>query len=977
MYIKEIRLNGFKSFADKSVISLGKNFTGIVGPNGSGKSNIVDAIKWVLGEQSVKTLRGTNNMTDVIFNGSKSRAASSSASVTLVFDNCDHTINIDYDEVSIKRIVYKSGDNEYYINNEKCRLKDIITLLIDTLASKESFNIIPQNKIDEILSDKPEERRTIFEDAAGVLKYRKRKEETLRKLERTQENIERIEMIIKELEISLLPLQKQSVKAIEAKTLRSELVSIEGGLITYDIKKYKSLIDENAFKKEEISNNISSFNSLSSSNDAKIEKNKLNLIKIEEKISLLQAKILDLTEELTKLTTKKELIKERSKYDKNSNEVKNNLIILKEKELNIKTDISKCEMDIKEFDEEIKKIEKSITEISLELSNNSKKRNILNEEINGLKVHDLETKSKISILKNNIENNSKVPYSVKAILNSNKIPGIIDTIGNILSIEEEYNLMLEVALGASANFVITENEDSAKQSITYLKDNKKGRVTFFPLTVIKPRSIEPEVKELLINQKGYLGIASDLVDYDRRYYNIVTNQLGNIIVCTDINAASNISKIVKYRYRIVTLTGELFHVGGSLTGGSINTYSGNKDKLDLETQEALLIKINNNIVSKTKELKSIDYNIEVIKNNVYKYNLNLVAEKEKLNIRNNLLSEYTMTHMKIKEEIDSLKGEKLEQNLKDILNLVNNLELEKELKEKELKSLQKEKSELNDQIIEDESLSKKNHEELNKFAASLNEIELLLVKYNLQIDNLLLKLNEEYAVTYEKAILEFSLNIDENDARIKVNELKKKLKEIGEVSYSSIEEYERINKRYTFLTTQKEDLFESRNNLLGIISDMDTIMSKNFKDTFDMINKEFNKVFIKLFGGGEARLILTNPQDILNTGIDIIAIPSGKTLKPISLLSGGERTLTAISLLFSIMNLKKVPFAILDEVESALDETNAEKFGEYLKIYKDKTQILIITHKKKTMEYVDTLYGVTMQESGVSKLVSVKLAEIK
>ena len=538
--------------------------------------------------------------------------------------------------------------------------------------------------------------------------------------------------------------------------------------------------------------------------------------------------------------------------------------------------------------------------------------------------------------------------------------------------------MLDVALGSSANFVIVDNEESAKKAIEYLKYNNKGRATFFPLSIIKPKSVEPEVLNVISSLPGYLGVVSDLIEYDKKYYNIIKNQLGNIIVADNIDNGLIISKRINHRYRVVTLTGELLHVGGSLSGGSNkNNNSLISDKNELERLKIVIQNINSKVSSVKKEIEEIDYNKKVIEDKILNMNVELAKYTELILTKENTLSNLNEELNKKKSEIKDLS------KTTDEDKIINKIMEDYYKEEKDCLALEQsinfeesKKRELTDKISELELSIKKSISNNSTSQNRVNELDIEIVKLNMSLDNLLNRLNEDYSITYEGAKSKYSLEMEEAEARKIVSDLKRTIKSIGNVNLESIEEYERVNKRFTFLSSQKEDLEKSEKDLLEIINNMDEIMKDKFETTFYKINDEFSKVFKKLFGGGEASLKLTEPNNLLETGIEIIAIPPGKNLKPLSLLSGGEKTLTAISLLFAIMNLKKVPFVILDEVESALDEVNAEKFGEYLSNYRGKTQLLIITHKKKTMEYLDLLYGITMQESGVSKLVSVKLENI-
>ena len=513
-----------------------------------------------------------------------------------------------------------------------------------------------------------------------------------------------------------------------------------------------------------------------------------------------------------------------------------------------------------------------------------------------------------------------------------------------------------------------------QKAIEYLKRHNKGRATFFPLNVIKPKSIDPETLRNIQNIIGFVGIASDLVTYDSKYYNIVMNQLGNIIVCENIQTAIQVSKKINHRYRVVSIDGEIIHVGGVMTGGSLksnNNYI--SDKYELEKLKGNIEKVFNETKVIENKLENTEKELNILKDNVYSINIEVIKNTEIINNKKSLLESNTHELELVNNEINNLSENKLDQELDKVINDYYDLEQKKTELEKNLEISNKEKMDLNSTLGELELSVKKMNSKFNELTSQINSLEIKITKLNINLDSCLARLSEDYSLGYERARKEYILEIDENIAREKVNTLRRKIKSLGEVNLGSIEEYERVYKRVTFLTKQREDLLKSEEDLLTIIDDMDKSMEEKFVESFNNINKEFSNVFRTLFKGGSAHLEMTDPSNVLETGIDIIAVPPGKTKKPLSLLSGGERTMTAISLLFSIMNLEHVPFVILDEVESALDENNATVFGEYLHNYKNKTQLLVITHKKKTMEFLDKLYGITMQESGVSKIVSVKL----
>ena len=976
MYIKEIKINGFKSFADRIVIELNKTFTGIVGPNGSGKSNIVDAVKWVLGEQSIKTLRGTSGMSDVIFNGSKSRDAKNAASVTISFDNTNHELNTDYETVEVKRIVYKSGENEYYLNGQRCRLKDITDLFLDSFSTKDGINIIAQGKVAEILSNKAEDRRIVFEEAAGVLKYKKRKEDSLRKLAKTHDNLSRINMIINELESQVEPLKKESEKANKYNEIKNELTNIDVALITNDISKKYVTLEENRKRVSSLKENIAFKTSENRKLETIIEENKIKLIKLESKESKIREDLNKVTTDLSNASQKKELLIERTKYDKNSDEVKNNLIAVKEKQLLVKNEIESLNRTIINKKSEEQNINEVLTNLEKENSTLNKRLEIIKSEYNNIIRQEETLKNKKQILENNIQNNELAPYSVKFILNSH-IDKVHDVIGNLVTTDDKYMNMLNVAIQNVQNHIVVDDEETAKRCISLLKENKSGRATFLPISAIKPKRIDEVILNKIKKEDSFIGIASELVNYSNIYSDIINNLLGTTLVVKTIDDAIKISKMIYNRYRIITLNGDVINVSGSMTGGSLKTNNSIiSEKYELESIKETIKNIGIRKEEIVKEEEELEFKFNDLKNKIYKSNVEIVGIKEFISNKTSLLNDNKAENEKLLNEISDLSNnskEKIDKNISNIMDKYYKLEnLKKEL-EYNLNSVIKEQNHIKDSINESEIVIKKANNDEKKEIENINKLEIDITKDNILVDNLLVKLNEEYSMTYEKAKQNYILQMDEETARLKVADLKRNIKLLGNINLNSIEDYERVNKRYTFMITQKEDLKNSESNLLDIIKSMDEQMIDKFSKTFNKINIEFNQVFKELFNGGEARLELTDPNNMLETGIDIIAYPPGKKPANISLLSGGEKTLTAISLLFSIMNLKQVPFVILDEVESALDEANVERFGKYLDNYKGKTQLLIITHKKKTMEFVDLLYGVTMEESGVSKLVSVKL----
>ncbi|MCI5703377.1 MAG: AAA family ATPase [Erysipelotrichaceae bacterium] len=981
MYLKTIKASGFKSFANKIQIDLENKITGIVGPNGSGKSNIVDAVRWVLGEQSVKSLRGDGSMTDVIFSGSKSREPLNVASVTLVFDNTDHVFPLDFNEVSIKRRVYHDGTNEYFINGEKCRLKDINDLLLDSGIAKESFNIISQGRVEEILSAKAGDRRIIFEEAANVLKYKRRKEDALRKLDKTNENMNRINDIIAELESQVEPLKEQASKAEEYNNAKEELGSIEISLVTHDITEYNKEYELKSAKIETLNNELINLKTKTSSSDATSERQKLELSKLNSEINDYQEKLLEMTKKVEQANSHKQIVLERKKYELNNDTIHKNIVSLKEEQLKIQNQVSAIEFNIDENNTKLEKIDLNIKNNETFLDKlKTEKRNIddiINKNYYNLNI----VKNRINSLETSIENNGSLPLAVRNILNNPRLKGIHDIVGNIIDVDPTYLTAITTSLGAAFNNIIVDNASSAEEAIKYLKENKFGRVTFLPINVMKPKYVDEKILNILKHQEGFINIASNLVRTESLYQTIISNQLGNTLIVDNIKNANIISKQINFQYKIVSLSGEIVHVGGAITGGETSKIrSAKTDKQELLEQTKEKEKLELTIKNCEEKINEIDNKFHEIDDKNYLLNKEKLELKEKINISKQNIEDLYKRLNEISSEITSsnniLKND-LSKEETEAINEFYRLEKGKEELSQNYKKLLNKREDLTEEISLNENLNKKDNEQLRNTMNELKDLEILVNRLEVKIDSSLKILSENYGMTYEFALEKSIIDLDIEFARTKVNKLRKIIKDLGEVNLGAIAEYKRVSERYEFLLKQRDDLLNATNTLLEIVKEMDVQMEKDFKETFKVVKENFKEIFKQLFKGGTADLIYTDPKNVLETGVEIVASPPGKKLTSLSLLSGGEKTLTAISLLFAILKTKKTSFCILDEVEAALDEANVASFGEYVTSLKDKTQFIIITHKKKTMEYADTLYGITMQESGVSKLVSVKLNDIE
>ena len=977
MYLKCIRATGFKSFADKTELDIDKGITGVVGPNGSGKSNIVDAVRWVLGEQSVKALRGDGSMTDVIFAGSKSRGPQSRASVSLVFDNTDHYLNSEFNEIEIKRVVYKTGENEYYINNTKVRLKDITDLFLDSGAGKESFNIISQGAVADIINSKPEDRRVIFEEAAGVLKYKKRKEESFRKLERTNENLARVNLLIDELLVTLTPLKEQSEKARKYLDYKGDLENIEIALIASDIENINTEYGKVKDRVKYLTEEVEKLNLSNTSDSSKVEQLKLLSLKLDSDIEEKNNLVVRINKELAELQSRKQITIERQKYEVDGDRLQENILTLKEEVLNLTNNINNISADISQIKTELEvKQLKSMEIIKLNEEKKKKRFNIQND-INFINKDIMNLSNKIDILNENINNDTKLPYSVKNVINNIRLHGIHGVLGKLIDVPEKYVTAIETTLGANSNVIVVEDEKSAKEAINYLKENRLGRATFFPMSIIKPRNVMFEDLAKIKDLDGYIGTADTLVKFDDKYRGIILNQLGNVIVVDNIGTLNKVGKLIQYKYKIVSLEGEVSYAGGAITGGtSKNTNGVMNQKYELEELKKQMNKKKNDLIKLEDNLSKVNVELEKSSVELESNQRDVILLTEQVNMKTDRLNELQNTYNSKNNELVGAQNKGENTLDKELESIVNEYYEKQSIQNNETKELDKLKSQKSDLATEIADLEKEYREMNSQITQRQNELkleEIKLGKMDVKLDNLLLTLNENYSLTYERAKMEYELDIDEETARLTVNNLKAKIKSLGEVNTGSISEYERLNERYTFLSTQRDDLEKSVTSLLSVIEEMDELMKVRFVEIFEKISEEFKIVFKKLFKGGEGVLELTDPNDILNTGIEISALPPGKKLNSIALLSGGEKTLTAIALLFAILNVKPVPFVILDEVEAALDEANVDAFGSYLLSRKERSQFIIITHKKRTMEYADALYGITMQESGVSKLVSVKL----
>ena len=1181
MYLKRLELQGFKSFADKTVLEFMPGITSVIGPNGSGKSNISDSIRWVLGEQSMKSLRGTKSL-DIIFAGTQNRKSLGFAEASLVFDNSDGALPIEYTEVTVTRKIYRSGETGYFINKVPCRLKDVLELFMDTGIGKDGYSIIGQGKIDEILSNKSEDRRNIFEEAAGIVKYRTRKQESEKKLERTKLNLLRINDILSEIETNIEPLKAQSEKAKKYLNIREELKNIEIGLFLYNIEKYKkeleeivkdeeiynsqlsdeegklerikqlkeelkNEIDEITLKIEEMSNigfesqkEIEMLNSDINVANTRIANNKENAVRYEKEIEEAQQKLEGLKEEIKQKKQKRENLKENKiKYQTELEEKEAELAkltkTLSDKELEIEgykqtvetntdkkyelqSEINTQEINHENYEKRQKQIKNEIANYISELDSTrlqkeeiakgfyeiEKKRNKIVSNLEEINRQKEEVDKKIKAYETNINayqseeriKQSKLKFlietekekegyikSVKSLLkdceNIKELgKGMHGVLANIIEVPEKYQTAIEMCLGASLQNIVTETEEDAKKLVEHLRKNNLGRASFLPITSVRGRKLD----KIKGHEKGVIGIASDLVKYDKKYEQIIKNLLGRTVVVDNMETAIKVAKQNGYTFRIITIQGDVINSSGAITGGSVAKKTVNilGRGREIEKLEKEITNLKNKIEAKIKEKEQYEESIEDIIENatslekeLQEIDITYATEKQKLISVEENISKIELRLNKIKEESSLLETEKensinkKEKIQKDIIELnketeklskiineyvelnkdnqkyiddlnfdITNLkisvssfdesessieELQERIngeieatntsirnKEEQIEQIKQDNFNLGQSIeeiqekiitikeevknsgskIEDlkakrieknEKLSKQENETTEKFKviedlkAQIVKIDVKKTKHEDEINAIINKMWEEYELT-PNSVQDYKKPENVALTQKNVNSLRKELRELGSVNIDSIEEYKTMKERYDFMSEQRVDLEDTMAKLRKIIADMTQTMKEQFRTQFAIINKNFAEVFKELFGGGNASLKLEDEENILECGIDINVQPPGKKLQNMMLLSGGEKAFTAIALLFAILKINPAPFCVLDEIEAALDDVNVYRFAEYLKKFSSNTQFLVITHRKGTMEAADTVYGVTMEENGISKLLSMKLA---
>lgn len=967
MFLKRIEMQGFKSFADKTIISFDNAITGVVGPNGCGKSNIADAVRWVLGEQSAKSMRG-QKMDDIIFSGSEDRKKVNMAEVTLIFDNANHVLNTEKEEIEVTRRLFRdSGDAEYLINRNNVRLRDVVDLFLDTGLGKDSLSIISQGNIVAFADAKPVDRRGIFEEAAGVAKYKKRKIESLSKLERTKENLDRSTDILNELEKQVSPLKRAAHKAEIYREKKKRLEEIEITVLVQDIDQINSEIESAKKTLFDIETKTTMYNTNIQISETKIQEQRHQIAELDKDINTLQEELMQNYNDVQALEARKTELDERRKYivetgsnEQKAKELKDLLDAAKIEYDDRKQRLDDLNVDIKLFSEKLNLAAQSIVE-----------KSSVYEAAQNLE-RSLENRKNVleSLMKNPFNNQQ----GIRSIMDhQNALHGILGVTGQILSVEKGYEEAIATALGGAMNNIVTSDEEAARDAIRFLNKNLGGRATFLPLTVCTPHYMSKESEIICQNTKGFLGVAKDFITYDEKYTPLVENLLANVPVVENMEAGNELSSLTKRQYKIVTLDGEVIHRGGSMTGGKTQhntnfvTMKREYDEIcsQLDSQNAKVILSRKEYDSAVEDRENAAKNLQEKRYAAAALEPVVDAKQAKYE---KLKSDLSLVEPQAQE------GEVTEAHTDDLVLRLNKAYSRRDEITNEIKAKRDNRLASNSDMERKEAQLRQTRKDLSVAEASQNAIKIDQGRLETKMETDLQRLASEYQLTYEFAKTKVSSDSIEN-AREEVAQLRADIEHLGNVNMNAPEEYTDVNDRYETYKKQIEELTLSRDKILAAIDEMDGIMKKQFKEMFDKINVAFDEIFRNLYGGGKAKLILQDPTDLLNTGIDIDAQPPGKAVQNNMLFSGGEKSLIALCVLFAILKVKPVPLVILDEVEAALDPGNVERFAEYLHRYTDKTQFIVVTHRQGTMEKADVLYGVTMQHRGVSQMLKVELKE--
>lgn len=966
MFLKRIELQGFKSFADKTVIQFDQDITGIVGPNGCGKSNVNDAIRWVLGEQSVKSLRSGTNMSDIIFSGSEYRKPVNMARVTLVFDNSTRVFDSDFDEIEITRQILRANNEaSYFINKTPCRLKDINDLVMDTGLGKDSLSIITQGNISSFADAKPEDRRSLFEEAAGVAKYKKRKKVSLSKLEQTKENLDRLQDILDELERQIGPLEKQAKKAEKYISLREKLSKIEISVLVEDIDQYNEKINQINKELFDIQAVHTSENAELLKQETRLESIRKEMYALDKQINELQGKYTKAMEENYQLERRKIEQDEKRKYMLKVADKK-----ARQKEIQAMLEEARFEYQDRH---------QRLMQTQQDLNN---RRNIVNDlktKISKARYESDQANNILTQLQNRrqvLENMMKQPFAhqqgVRSVMQAkNSLSGVYGVVSELLIAHADKALAVNAALGGSIYQIITKNEADARNAISFLKRNRSGRATFLPLSVCRPRKMNEQVITIASTSPGFLGFASECVDCKEIFDPVKERLLGNVIVVDTLQNANETAKRLRYAYKIVTLDGDIVHTGGSMTGGVT------KNQSTPVTMRQELDTINSKIEGQKIKANSCLNETDILTQKLQKENDAIVTLQIELAKLENIYATKKAKYDSILAEYQEL-GVDIEENAElaqdDLVVQMSKMHAVLDSLSLEIQSLRQSRFDKGNDAEQLENQIRLVRREMNSKQSQIHNYEMEIVKVKTQLENALNRLSTDYEMTYEYALTKKE-DIEIESAKEEVIQLRQAISRLGNVNLDAPNEYKDVKERFDFMTSQKEDLEKASQQILAAIDEMDQTMISQFTEMFNKINAELDGVFKAMFGGGRASLSMVDPDDVLNTGIDIDVQPPGKMVKNIQTFSGGEKALIAISVLFAILKARTMPLCIFDEVEAALDQANVERFARYLSHYRGQSQFIAVTHRPGTMEQCDTLYGVTMQKDGVSKVLKVQLKD--
>lgn len=966
MFLKRIELQGFKSFADKTVIQFDQDITGIVGPNGCGKSNVNDAIRWVLGEQSVKSLRSGTNMSDIIFSGSEYRKPVNMARVTLVFDNSTRVFDSDFDEIEITRQILRANNEaSYFINKTPCRLKDINDLVMDTGLGKDSLSIITQGNISSFADAKPEDRRSLFEEAAGVAKYKKRKKVSLSKLEQTKENLDRLQDILDELERQIGPLEKQAKKAEKYISLRDKLSKIEISVLVEDIDQYNEKINQINKELFDIQAMHTSENAELLKQETRLENIRKEMYALDKQINELQGKYTKAMEENYQLERRKIEQDEKRKYMLKVADKK-----ARQKEIQAMLEEARFEYQDRH---------QRLMQTQQDLNN---RRNIVNDlktKISKARYESDQANNILTQLQNRrqvLENMMKQPFAhqqgVRSVMQAkNSLSGVYGVVSELLIAHTDKALAVNAALGGSIYQIITKNEADARNAISFLKRNRSGRATFLPLSVCHPRKMNEQVITIASTSPGFLGFASECVDCKEIFDPVKERLLGNVIVVDTLQNANETAKRLRYAYKIVTLDGDIVHTGGSMTGGVT------KNQSTPVTMRQELDTINSKIEGQKIKANSCLNETDILTQKLQKENDTIVTLQIELAKLENIYATKKAKYDSILAEYQEL-GVDIEENAElaqdDLVVQMSKMHAVLDSLSLEIQSLRQSRFDKGNDAEQLENQIRLVRREMNSKQSQIHNYEMEIVKVKTQLENALNRLSTDYEMTYEYALTKKE-DVEIESAKEEVIQLRQAISRLGNVNLDAPNEYKDVKERFDFMTSQKEDLEKASQQILAAIDEMDQTMISQFTEMFNKINAELDGVFKAMFGGGRASLSMVDPDDVLNTGIDIDVQPPGKMVKNIQTFSGGEKALIAISVLFAILKARTMPLCIFDEVEAALDQANVERFARYLSHYRGQSQFIAVTHRPGTMEQCDTLYGVTMQKDGVSKVLKVQLKD--